>query len=500
MEDRTMKKNYIIPNTMFTEMLNTHTYLQAASDPHVNDDGNVEIPGGGEGGDADDGCTKERNAWEEGGLWSFLLILLFFVAPSMSMKAQVSGELESGKTSENIQSVTFVQLNGTTVTYASGTFDSVTYLPGVGLKIYATGSTTSIDYLFCQMSSITYTYSGSTPTPTGNTNANWNIYSDVWTQYNASNTASGATHAQAWRLEYPQINSSSTSVVAVKRTSQYGISLSLEVEGSKRANRWTCFEMHNGLPNNNVGRCASSFSTDTDIPSSYRTTHDEYTDGKYTTTTTNLDGSNTVLFARGHVCASEDRQSSSDQNRHTFITSNIHPQYQAHNGGLWGRMESQLQTWGYSSSFRDTLYVCKGATIADVNLDGTTKTGVITNTEVKNQFGVNITGTLTIPRYWYMAVLCLKNGQYHAMAFWTEQINSSCSSTTLQSCMISIDELEARTGIDFFCNLPDDIETTVEASFDNNFWGVGNSTKERLDDFFELEDEDGDEDAEIALW
>ena len=62
-----------------------------------------------------------------------------------------------------------------------------------------------------------------------------------------------------------------------------------------------------------------------------------------------------------------------------------------------------------------------------------------------------------------MAVLCLKNGQYRAMAYWLEHKNSAQSSTAISSCMISIDELERRTGIDFFCNLPDDIETTVEA-------------------------------------
>ncbi len=36
--------------------------------------------------------------------------------------------------------------------------------------------------------------------------------------------------------------------------------------------------------------------------------------------------------------------------------------------------------------------------------------------------------------------------------------------------VISIDELEKRTGIDFFCNLPDDVEKTVEAETDLNFW------------------------------
>ena len=36
---------------------------------------------------------------------------------------------------------------------------------------------------------------------------------------------------------------------------------------------------------------------------------------------------------------------------------------------------------------------------------------------------------------------------------------------------ISIDELEERTGIDFFCNLPDDIENVVEANATPKAWG-----------------------------
>ena len=41
----------------------------------------------------------------------------------------------------------------------------------------------------------------------------------------------------------------------------------------------------------------------------------------------------------------------------------------------------------------------------------------------------------------------------------------------LSKYAISIDELERRTSIDFFCNLPDDIENEVEAAFSPNAWG-----------------------------
>ena len=302
-----------------------------------------------------------------------------------------------------------------------------------------------------------------------NVNANWKETAFNIPESGPKPTSSSATYNQAWRIEYPHINTSSNYMVVVHAT-DIGISLSLELNKSQRANHWTCFTMHSGLPNNNVGRVTKTFHPDENVPTPYQVAHNEYTTGNYTTSCTNLDGSNMVLFARGHICASEDRQTTEDQNYDTFTTSNIHPQYQAHNAGLWQDMEAKVQSWGYNNNFRDTLYVCKGATIADVNLNGTTSTGTISKSEVLNLFGVNITGTLTIPRYWFMAILRLKNGQYEAMAYWTEQINSSCSSTTLQSCMITIDELERRTGIDFFCNLPDDIEETVEATLHTSIW------------------------------
>ena len=40
-----------------------------------------------------------------------------------------------------------------------------------------------------------------------------------------------------------------------------------------------------------------------------------------------------------------------------------------------------------------------------------------------------------------------------------------------------IAELEKRTGIDFFCNLPDDIEKQVESTLDSHYWEVSLSKK-----------------------
>jgi endonuclease G len=52
-----------------------------------------------------------------------------------------------------------------------------------------------------------------------------------------------------------------------------------------------------------------------------------------------------------------------------------------------------------------------------------------------------------------------------------EHLNEDHSSDPLVDYVINIRELERRTGIDFFCNLPDDIEDEVETTtVDNIKW------------------------------
>jgi endonuclease G len=64
---------------------------------------------------------------------------------------------------------------------------------------------------------------------------------------------------------------------------------------------------------------------------------------------------------------------------------------------------------------------------------------------------------------------------YQALAFWTQHLSTTQPVANLGDYAISIDELEKRTGIDFFCNLPDEIEDAVEATIDLDFWHLTTS-------------------------
>ena len=473
-----MKKNYIIPETM-NNYIDFISYMQNASDPHINDDGNVEIPGEGGGGNADDGCAKDRGGWTEGGLWSILLVLLFTMAGSMNLHAQSVTEPDASRT---VTGITINLLNSTTVTYTDG-IDSLYNLPGVGLKIYiSTNSGKSVDYLYSQMSAVTYTYSGSV-TPVGNNvNANWNITGKNIPESGGDPAFTHqSTDAYAWRLEYPRISTSSTSQRVVTATSAYGITYSIEWDNSLVANRWTVYTM-----------CAKNNATNTDR-------HDDFKTDPAVTTSPTTSYTNSSTYSRGHLCPSADRLASTEQNKQTFYMTNMQPQYSNHNSGVWSTLEGYVRTKWQPTNSTDTLYVVKAATIADVTLNGSTSTGTLgTTTDSGNH-------TLPVPKYFYMAFLYYDKAQnsYKAFALWTEHLNSNNpSAATVINNRISIDELEARTGIDFFCNLPDDIEATVEATA--TYWDYNTSNaKERPDDDFfapEEEVEGVDEAVEIAMW
>lgn len=148
-------------------------------------------------------------------------------------------------------------------------------------------------------------------------------------------------------------------------------------------------------------------------------------------------------YSRGHMVASSDRLQSLEANKQTFYYTNMSPQKQDHNGGIWLQLEALGQSWGRNRNFCDVLYVAKGGTIAD---------GQIEDRRIRDK--------MVIPKYYWMAMVMKKGSEYHGIAFWTE--HRKYSNTNKASLSLSIDELETKLGFDLFPNIPDDIETRVE--------------------------------------
>ena len=70
--------------------------------------------------------------------------------------------------------------NGGTATYNDKSqIEHVTYLPGIGMKVYIKGQAESVDYLYSQLEKIEYTIENS-----NNTNANWTMVGvEMWEDY-----------------------------------------------------------------------------------------------------------------------------------------------------------------------------------------------------------------------------------------------------------------------------------------------------------------------------
>ena len=81
----------------------------------------------------------------------------------------------------------------------------------------------------------------------------------------------------------------------------------------------------------------------------------DYTDNAY-----DFRGS---AYDRGHLVASADRLYSIPSNEQTFYYSNMSPQINSFNGGIWAHLEKRVQDWGRLSAIRDTLYVEKGGSV-----------------------------------------------------------------------------------------------------------------------------------------
>ena len=272
----------------------------------------------------------------------------------------------------------------------------------------------------------------------------------------ANSNANSSIFPEALNLETPHIDEQAGDFYAHYATDTHGervLNYTLDWHPDKKHSRWVAFVFTNTTAARNWNRDnwkgtewegqtwdGDPFQPDPDIPAGQRSELSDFRGSGYD---------------RGHLCASADRLFSKDANGQTFYLSNMSPQMARFNQSDWVDLEGQVQNWGRNSSFRDTLFVVKGGTIRDDQLKGHTNSGIV------------------VPKYYFMALLCKKysGGQntYQAIGFWVEH-KSYGGNADLRSWAVSIDELEEKTGIDFFCNLPDRIEIPVERDCNPENW------------------------------
>jgi endonuclease G len=151
-------------------------------------------------------------------------------------------------------------------------------------------------------------------------------------------------------------------------------------------------------------------------------------------------------FDRGHLAPAGDMAFNKDAMSASFFMSNMSPQLPAFNRGRWKDLESQFRDWARADG---SLFIVTGPVLK------------------KGLYKIGVNG-VSVPEQYYKIALDWDDSNQAAIAFLLPHKNIS---DKLENYIVSIDSIEALTGIDFFPTLDDDIERQIEselASFD--FW------------------------------
>lgn len=190
----------------------------------------------------------------------------------------------------------------------------------------------------------------------------------------------------------------------------------------------------------------NDFRNDTTLPS-----------GWYQVMSTDYTGSG---FDRGHHCPSADRTNTVESNSATFLMTNMMPQAPDNNQGPWEVLESYSRTLvsqGYE------LYIIAGGT----GTGGTGSNGGVTTT-IAN-------GNVTVPAQTWKVILVLPVGDNDVsrVTASTRVIavimpnQQGIRNNDWRNYRVSVDQVEALTGYDFFSNVPVDVQNVIESRVDN---------------------------------
>ncbi len=142
-------------------------------------------------------------------------------------------------------------------------------------------------------------------------------------------------------------------------------------------------------------------------------------------------------YDKGHLCPAGDMKFSKEAFESTFLTSNVSPQLPQFNSGIWNRLEQKVRYWSQKYT---TLYVVTG--------------GVLTSDLLNIGFE-----NVAVPNYFYKIVFIPTDKNPMMVGF---LIPHKEASNSIFDFVVSVDEIERVTGIDFFPTLEDELEEKLE--------------------------------------
>ena len=159
-------------------------------------------------------------------------------------------------------------------------------------------------------------------------------------------------------------------------------------------------------------------------------------------------------YDRGHLIPAADQKWSTQAMDDCFYLSNMSPQTHAFNAGIWSKLESAVRT------------------MAAQNQEICVVTGPILTDGPYNMIGQT---PVSVPKRFYKVILDYYGPEKKAIGFILAQDDKG----DLKTFAVSVDDVEALSGIDFFPLLEDSEEEALESTYDVSLWDLSefNRTK-----------------------
>lgn len=237
----------------------------------------------------------------------------------------------------------------------------------------------------------------------------------------------GQDHYNSSLIELPKVTSRPSEIIV----SHIGYTASYNTDW--KIPNWVAYKLSFLETLGETPRKKVKFMPDPLIDESLLPTHEDYTNSGY---------------SRGHMAPAADMKWSEQAMLESFYLTNVCPQNPSMNSGVWNRIEQHVRTmiekWG-------DVYICCGPIVERQH----------------NTIGVK---KVAVPSHFYK-VLCRKDKKTHNwMSIGFIIPNEPQLHKSMFDFACSVDEVESKTGIDFFHNLPDNIENYIEKDFSIKYW------------------------------
>lgn len=153
-------------------------------------------------------------------------------------------------------------------------------------------------------------------------------------------------------------------------------------------------------------------------------------------------------YDRGHLAPAADLAFSHQTMSESFYMSNMSPQAAGFNRGVWKNLEAHVRDWAEEFG---SVYVITGPVLE------------------KDEYPTIGENEVAVPEYYYKVLFAPegRNGKPEMIGF---LMPNEKTKEDYFAFVVPVDEIERRTGLDFFHSLPDDAEAALESQSKVEAW------------------------------